>query len=74
MLRSNQSAIDHAAKGDLVRFILVENAGLKSRIIALVARLAQDGISSGINTTARYVITVLLVNSYLSLKIVGHWE
>jgi hypothetical protein len=35
------SAMDHSAKDDLIRFLLAENAELKSRITALEVRLAE---------------------------------
>ncbi len=40
------SAMDHAAKDDLIRFLLAENAELKSRITALEVRLAKDSHNS----------------------------
>ena len=40
------SAMDHAAKDDLIRFLLAENAELKSRITALEVRLANDSHNS----------------------------
>ncbi|MEY2334212.1 DUF6444 domain-containing protein [Acidithiobacillus ferrianus] len=36
------SAMDHAAKDDLIRFLLAEITELKSRITALETRLAKD--------------------------------
>jgi transposase len=46
MDQSDLSAMDHAAKDDLIRFLLVENAELKSRITALEVRLAKDSHNS----------------------------
>ncbi len=40
------SAMDHAAKDDLIRFLLAENAELKSRITALEVRLSKDSHNS----------------------------
>ncbi len=40
------SAMDHAAKDDLIRFLLAENAEPKSRITALEVRLAKDSHNS----------------------------
>ncbi|MHB8445182.1 MAG: IS66 family transposase [Acidithiobacillus ferrivorans] len=40
------SAMDHAAKDDLIRFLLAENAELKSRITAFEVRLAKDSHNS----------------------------
>ncbi|MBU2768657.1 IS66 family transposase, partial [Acidithiobacillus ferrivorans] len=40
------SAMDHAAKDDLIRFLLAEIAELKSRITALEVRLAKDSHNS----------------------------
>jgi hypothetical protein len=42
MEQSDLSAMDHAAKDDLIRFLLAVNAELKSRITALEVRLAKD--------------------------------
>ena len=44
--QSDLSAMDHAAKDDLIRFLLAENAELKSRITALEVRLAKDSHNS----------------------------
>ena len=46
MDQPNLSAMDHAAKDDLIRFLLAENAELKSRITALEVRLAKDSHNS----------------------------
>ena len=46
MDQSGLSAMDHAAKDDLIRFLLAENAELKSRITALEVRLAKDSHNS----------------------------
>ncbi|MBN6740932.1 hypothetical protein JKG47_10365 [Acidithiobacillus sp. MC6.1] len=42
MEQPDLSVMDHAAKDDLIRFLLAENAELKSRITALEVRLAKD--------------------------------
>jgi SAM-dependent methyltransferase len=42
MNQSDMSAMDYATKDDLFRFLLAENAELKSRITALEVRLAKD--------------------------------
>ena len=46
MEQPDLSAMDHAAKDDLIRFLLAENAELKSRITALEVRLAKDSHNS----------------------------
>ena len=46
MNQPNLSAMDPAAKDDLIRFLLAENAELKSRITALEVRLAKDSRNS----------------------------
>ena len=46
MNQPNLSAMDPAAKDDLIRFLLAENAELKSRITALEVRLAKDSHNS----------------------------
>ncbi|MEY2333360.1 DUF6444 domain-containing protein [Acidithiobacillus ferrianus] len=38
--------MDHTAKDDLIRFLLAENAELKSRIAALEVRLAKNSHNS----------------------------
>ncbi|MBU2758128.1 IS66 family transposase, partial [Acidithiobacillus sp. BN09-2] len=46
MEQPDLSAMDHAAKDDLIRFLLAEIAELKSRITALEVRLAKDSHNS----------------------------
>ena len=41
MNQPDLSAMDHAAKDELIRFLLAKNAKLKSRITALEVRLAK---------------------------------
>ena len=41
---SDLSAMDHGAKDDPIRFLLAENAELKSRITALEVRLTKDRV------------------------------
>ncbi|MBU2731687.1 MULTISPECIES: DUF6444 domain-containing protein [Acidithiobacillus] len=46
MNQPDLSAMDHAAKVDLIRFLFAENAELKSRIAVLGVRLAKDSHNS----------------------------
>jgi len=46
MDQSDLSAMDHAAKDALIRFLLAENAELKSRTTALEVRLSKDSHNS----------------------------
>ena len=46
MAQPDLSAMDYAAKDDLIRFLLADNAELKSRITALEVRLAKDSHNS----------------------------
>ncbi|MHB1494107.1 MAG: hypothetical protein ACYCUY_01465 [Acidithiobacillus sp.] len=46
MLQPDLSAMDHAAKDDLIRFLLAEIDELKSRVTALEVRLAKESHNS----------------------------
>ena len=46
MKQPDLSAMDHAAEGGLIRFLLAENAKLKSRITALEVRRTKDSHNS----------------------------